>query len=497
MLKQCRPFLTTLRKLDLVDAYTFKPLLDGKTLANALKMKPGPWMKDALEVVMAWQLRNPDNRSVDDAIAAVKDNHGELVSSLVRHFLELTIRPLFAKTRPPDITAQGHKSMTPVNPHARSHDLNEAFSGEKPAWKQDPHALGLLRWCVKHLTYARTETMWPLLIPPVMKLTDDSDTEYKAAGCQLLHDLFQAVSPALLKRTNLGQHFEDALTTAISFLPTLTPEAESIRLQNAGWPALLALAKLRYPDEPPSRGPHRVAGSSSGGDKKALTPTSSSLVQEVSEISPMQPDTASENCHNKAYYDNLRTLLHKHLLPSITHVLDTNPDLLIILLRQLSVMIKEMGTFVITQLKDLIPLLVGIQTNEFVITASPQLMRESLKVTAALIAQAWPRIPYWRGELFRGICAAWLDAHDQLSEISGISNTVADEGRSSTEYELIEQESRRCAKSLILASQQATSEDDMEIDINGDIGLLVDAEPQLEGLFDQLESNAEGLGAVA
>ncbi|KKY25746.1 putative trna nucleotidyltransferase [Diplodia seriata] len=48
-----------IQKLNLTEAYALKPLLDGKALAKALETPPGPWMKSALEVVMAWQLRNP------------------------------------------------------------------------------------------------------------------------------------------------------------------------------------------------------------------------------------------------------------------------------------------------------------------------------------------------------------------------------------------------------------------------------------------------------
>src|ERR1700761_3099027 len=91
-------FATHLRDLDILEAYTFKPLMDGKALAKALSTPPGPWMKDALDVVMAYQLRHPDKANAEDAIVEVQNhrqtgvNGGELTSSLVEHFLKLTIR---------------------------------------------------------------------------------------------------------------------------------------------------------------------------------------------------------------------------------------------------------------------------------------------------------------------------------------------------------------------------------------------------------------------
>ncbi|QIW98960.1 hypothetical protein AMS68_004478 [Peltaster fructicola] len=65
-------FLEHLRDLDILDAYQLKPLLDGKQLAKALNTAPGPWMKDALDVVMAWQLRNPGKTNTEEAIEEVK-----------------------------------------------------------------------------------------------------------------------------------------------------------------------------------------------------------------------------------------------------------------------------------------------------------------------------------------------------------------------------------------------------------------------------------------
>lgn len=65
-------FLKQLIEFDVLEAYTFKPLITGGELAKAMNTKPGPWMKDALDIVMAWQLRNPDVTDPTQAIEAVK-----------------------------------------------------------------------------------------------------------------------------------------------------------------------------------------------------------------------------------------------------------------------------------------------------------------------------------------------------------------------------------------------------------------------------------------
>lgn len=69
-------FIDQILKHQVQEADTFKPLLKGTDLAKALNTKPGPWMKDALDVVMAWQLRNPDATDPAEAIEAVKVSQG-------------------------------------------------------------------------------------------------------------------------------------------------------------------------------------------------------------------------------------------------------------------------------------------------------------------------------------------------------------------------------------------------------------------------------------
>ncbi|EOD43557.1 putative trna nucleotidyltransferase protein [Neofusicoccum parvum UCRNP2] len=112
--------------LGLAEAYALKPLLDGKALAKALDTPPGPWMKSALDVVMAWQLRNPGVIDPTEAIEEVRvqrqtedsgsvkqqagKKKGELTSHLASHFLRLTIRPLFMKAQNPATITGNHTS---------------------------------------------------------------------------------------------------------------------------------------------------------------------------------------------------------------------------------------------------------------------------------------------------------------------------------------------------------------------------------------------------
>ena len=212
-------------------------------------MRPGPWMKDALDVVMAWQLRNPDITDPAGAVEEVRiqrqtqetssdkqqtgKKKGELTSHLASHFLQLTIRPLFAKTQNPAVTAQGRKSIQSSAPRA-TQLIHEDESESKP-WKgeKEGYALELLRWVLLTVDAEGIEKIWPLVIPPIFALVDDSDPKFKAKGCDLLKLLVEITPPSLLSRTGLAQEFEKSLFPCLTYLPSLTPESESILLLNA------------------------------------------------------------------------------------------------------------------------------------------------------------------------------------------------------------------------------------------------------------------------
>ncbi|KAL8885503.1 MAG: hypothetical protein Q9192_006634 [Flavoplaca navasiana] len=66
-------WLSTLKDLDLLEAYQLKPLVDGRKLAKDFETKNGPWMGKALRLIIAWQLENPDNLSPEAAVSESRE----------------------------------------------------------------------------------------------------------------------------------------------------------------------------------------------------------------------------------------------------------------------------------------------------------------------------------------------------------------------------------------------------------------------------------------
>lgn len=71
-------FLLYLGELDLLEVELLRPLANGHQLAAAFGVKPGPWMTRALEIVIDWQLRNPERVDGQGAIDEVMKHKDEL-----------------------------------------------------------------------------------------------------------------------------------------------------------------------------------------------------------------------------------------------------------------------------------------------------------------------------------------------------------------------------------------------------------------------------------
>jgi hypothetical protein len=90
---------------------------------------------------------------------------------------------------------------------------------------------------------------WHLFVPPLMTLLDDSTTSVRASGLTILSEFLKKTPPRMLVQTGLSDLLEEALMPTLSFLPTLTPVAESQLLLQKAYTALLELGDIRYASE--------------------------------------------------------------------------------------------------------------------------------------------------------------------------------------------------------------------------------------------------------
>ncbi|KAL1841847.1 hypothetical protein VTJ49DRAFT_6524 [Mycothermus thermophilus] len=78
VLAEWQKFLDHLVDLDVMNAPSMKRLVDGNMLTKALGVRGGMWTKGALDVALAWQLRNPGVEDPAGAIEEVRRRRDEL-----------------------------------------------------------------------------------------------------------------------------------------------------------------------------------------------------------------------------------------------------------------------------------------------------------------------------------------------------------------------------------------------------------------------------------
>jgi len=321
-----------------------------------MNTKPGPWMKDALDIVMAWQMRNPDITDPAQAIEAVKSSkNSELPSLLATHVLELIIRPLFS---------QAKSESTSTSKWQRAADGSEWWKDTK-----NQAAMDLLRWTVSVLDEKSVEVNWKLLYPPLLKLLDDTEIHLKVQGCLLLTTLLRTVRPSFLSYTSLGPVFETTLRPFLTYLPTLTPEQDSAALLDATLPTIVQLAEVMY------------------SDTAAATPDISAIEKKRMRL--------------------LNDIVHDGILAPLRHApASTYPELGITVLSHLPPLLSKLGIHSVRHLQAILQELSEILQNPFVL-AKPDLALVTLRGLKSVIENAWPRIGEHRALVMLGVVRAW------------------------------------------------------------------------------------------
>lgn len=324
-------------------------------------------MKDALDVVMAWQLRNPDTTDPTAAIEAVKaskdgQTDSELSLRLAHHFLQLTIPPLFPQNKPTSNALEASRQPAP--------------------WKDtgNQYALDLLEWAISTLDRKTIEGKWHLLMPPILKMMDDIDMKWKARGCHmlglLLENLHQKIgidagknssiavqsSTSFLQRTGYHNIFTEALFPMFTYIPSITPENESVTLFREVFPTIISLAQLLPTD--PSKGPSR------------------------------------ERFLDKILREGVLSPLAHFPTPS------SYPELATLIMSHVPVLLGHMGIDCVKHLRDLVPLISAILQEPFALSHKPLLL-SALKALQSVLLNAWPRLPGYRGAIMMGICLLW------------------------------------------------------------------------------------------
>ncbi|KAK0743712.1 hypothetical protein B0T18DRAFT_189408 [Schizothecium vesticola] len=339
-----------------------------------------PWIPS---VEVSTQASNLLDRLLGDAPA--KEQF--MAESVLQRYL----RPLFSKSKPEAITSSGRKAAF-VDPfRGRGEGLPDDSAETKP-WKfTDLRAIPAVAWVIREADELFITKHWPLFIPVLLTLVDDQSTGVRRQGLLVLKCFLEKYPSKTLHGTGLAQVFEDAIFPTLNFLPSLTPEDESVQLLGPAFEALLCLARKQ--------------------------------------ASPTTGPTTKEPRPNSTLLDKV---LREGVFSAYFHCKD-HPRIVTVLCQQTISIANQLGIHTVKHLKDLIPMLSTILSNPFG-PAAPATLLAAIKALQAVLQTCWPRIPTspWQDEIINALSLCWLAACDQatrpgtiLSELSATGAMLA------------------------------------------------------------------------
>lgn len=394
-------------------------------------------------------------------------------SALFDHILSKIVKPIFARTKKnPDVTSEGRKAMS-TNLMRTKHERSGGgvvFGKEekhtKP-WKYDKrYILTIFRWVLLnmdgHMKVRAVQCKWPLIVPPLLALLDDHSTTVKAKGCELLTILLRNTTPQLLESTGLGDVFQDALMPCLSYLPSLTPPAQSASLLAEAYPALLQLSRVRYP-------------------------YSMSLRSSTSTATKRQPYGHGEEELADVNYKPKRVLLDKimrdGILTGYAHCREFI-RVAVVLVDQMGSIVEEMGIWAVKHLKHILPLLSDILAEPMGM-ACPALLVAATKTQAIVLKTCWPRVTAHRAEVIRGvvICFGYIVEIADDAE----NENLGGGGQSSKKYDQLFEDMQLVQRQLLINWRLLVNAVGDGVDIRSELQSLGEIDNRILALLEEME----------
>ncbi|OBT61657.1 hypothetical protein VE03_08418 [Pseudogymnoascus sp. 23342-1-I1] len=340
----------------------------------------------------------------------------------VDYVLKGFIRPLFAKSTPRTVTSQGRKAPN-ENLGNRITELASSPDAISKPWKcRDIHAVTVFKWVVTRADEGLVSNNWHLFIPPLMTLLDDPTTSVRASGLTILSEFLKKTPPRMLVQTGLSDLLEEALMPTLSFLPTLTPVAESQLLLQKAYAALLELGDIRYASE----------------------------------------DSKPER---NRFYDRL---IREGVFNGIHHCGDIT-IILELLLGEMNEIINRLHIYSIKHAKDILPLLSAVLVDPFA-PSNPALLLRGIKTIQTMILNCWPILSeeHHRVQIVKALSICWINLTE---EITNSGSEDVKRGLDQLKQELQISAALLCRSTGVIASQEMTLTD------------VVNVYPDLANLF--------------
>ncbi|KAF8332696.1 uncharacterized protein EI90DRAFT_2971481 [Cantharellus anzutake] len=283
-----------------------------------------------------------------------------------------------------EVLLEGIKPLFQYNPHNRV-NLSTGRILPRPAgglsatqdmfedqqWKtKGIGSWNVLRWCIRQLPAEDFESVWPLVVPPLMTLVDDFDPPFKIRGIDISHDLLQKLDASLLKRTGL----DTLLSASYSGALTFQKSPETPRILTTTVPAFL------------------------------------SLIEKTS-----QPE--SEEC-----FERTCGLLVAAVISGAWTYGGNEPLTMEASVQVLPQLIRALGLGSARFLKALVPQLSDMLVTKPALKPNPRIQILSANSLSTLMRVCQPRIGFWKYRILDPLLRSWV----QLKEQSSVSQLDAE-----------------------------------------------------------------------
>ncbi|KAJ8585420.1 hypothetical protein M405DRAFT_865407 [Rhizopogon salebrosus TDB-379] len=366
---------------------------------------PGEWIPDDASSLV---------RSILDPLTAPHIPPAVLTRILTHH-----LKPAFVANPHPRLNLQtGRKLHEPA-------DTQDAYEGQ--VWKTRVGTANVLGWCLRNVDAYTYESVWHLIIPPVMTFLDDFEASYKLQGVRLVSDLLYRVPPELLKRTGVDGLLFTSLSGTFNHLrDPLTPN-----LIRAAVPTTLQLIDLTTPPSP-----------------APLPPTST-----FPSPDPTVMKSSSSRAHPAARYERLSALLGSSLVGTVFLYAYADHEAVLAAMDMLPPVLTHLGIGAARWLKALIPQLTqALLPPDAAYPALPcyidlRLKVSSLRALCTCIETCAPRMYLWKCNIIDAVGRAWVGATDiELEGQASHSQLADDTGASSLALEYKALLQRTCVK---------------------------------------------------
>lgn len=288
-------------------------------------------------------------------------------TSLLHALLSTHLRPLFIAHPHPNLSSTGRKRQ------GQSQGQNTDYYYSEQTWKDHPGVGSVLSWCVRSMQADQYESLWPLLLPPLMAFLDDYQLPYRLEGTRIVDAFLDTVPRELVRRTGVGEVFYTAMSKSTQLLSDpLTPG-----LLSATIPALLRLIDL--------------------------TTTTTTTTRPITSGSVLGSKATKPEAER---FTKLCKLLGEHIIGHVWVYASENVDVMRATTDVLPGVVGALGVGGVRYLKAIIPQLLHTLSPPTPVPSSLQI--STLVALQATFRTCAPRIARWRETILAGLARAWV-----------------------------------------------------------------------------------------